>query len=161
LIALNQRVLAALAARGDADVAQLVHHAAQAGDADAIARHGPVAARDAARARAHREAAAHFALVLEHAASRFADAEPARVLEEVGVESYTVGEAGRAVDALARAVELNRGVGDPAALGASLRWLSRMHWWAGDRASAERAGAEAVEVLAAAASPRLLALALS
>jgi ATP/maltotriose-dependent transcriptional regulator MalT len=36
-----------------------------------------------------------------------------------------------------------------------------MHWWAGDRARAERAGAEAVEVLEAGGPPRLLALALS
>ncbi|HEY1824100.1 MAG TPA: hypothetical protein VGG83_29675, partial [Trebonia sp.] len=146
LIALNQRVLAVLASREGTDVAQLVHHAAQAGDEDAIVRYGPVAARDAARAGAHLEAAAHLALVLEHA-SRFAAAEQAQLLEEYGVECYTVGAADRAVDAMARAVELNRTLGDPGTRGASLRWLSRMHWWAGDRAHAEQAGAEAVRVL--------------
>jgi len=160
LIALNQRVLAVLAGREGSDVAQLVHHAAQAGDEDAIVRYGPVAARDAARAGAHSEAVAHLALVLEHA-GRFAAAEQAQLLEEYGVECYTVGAADRAVDAMARAVELNRTLGDPGTLGASLRWLSRMHWWAGDRARAERAGAEAVEVLEAGGPPRLLALALS
>jgi DNA-binding CsgD family transcriptional regulator/tetratricopeptide (TPR) repeat protein len=160
LIALNQRVLTVLAGREGTDVAQLVHHAAQAGDEDAIVRYGPVAARDAARARAHREAAAHLALVLEHA-GRFAAAEQAQLLEEYGVECYTVGAADRAVDAMARAVELNRVLGDPGTLGASLRWLSRMHWWSGDRARAEQAGAEAVEVLETAGAPRLLALALS
>ena len=160
LIALNQRVLAALAGREGTDVAQLVHHAAQAGDEDAIVRYGPVAARDAARARAHSEAAAHLALVLEHAA-RFAAAEQAQLLEEYGVECYTIGAADRAVDAMARAVELNRALGDAGALGASLRWLSRMHWWAGDRARAEQAGAEAVAVLESAGAPRLLAHALS
>ena len=160
LIALNQRVLAVLAGREGTDVAQLVHHAAQAGDEDAIVRYGPVAARDATRAGAHSEAVAHFALVLEHA-GRFAAAEQAQLLEEYGVECYTVGAAARAVDAMARAVELNRMLGDPGTLGASLRWLSRMHWWAGDRARAEQAGAEAVEVLETAGPPRLLALALS
>jgi DNA-binding CsgD family transcriptional regulator len=160
LIALNQRVLVVLAGREGTDVAQLVHHAAQAGDEDAIVRYGPVAARDATRARAHSEAVAHFALVLEHA-DRFAAAEQAKLLEEYGVECYTVGTADRAVDAMARAVELNRMLGDPGTLGASLRWLSRMYWWAGDRAHAEQAGAEAVEVLETAGPPRLLALALS
>jgi DNA-binding CsgD family transcriptional regulator/tetratricopeptide (TPR) repeat protein len=160
LIALNQRVLAVLAGREGTDVAQLMHHAAQAGDEDAIMRYGPVAARDATRAGAHSEAVAHFALVLEHA-GRFAAAEQAQLLEEYGVECYTVGAADRAVDAMARAVELNRKLGDPGTLGASLRWLSRMHWWAGDRAHAEQAGAEAVEVLETAGQPRLLALALS
>ncbi len=49
LVALNQRALAALVARDGPDVAQIVHHAAQAGDVDAIVRYGPAAARDAAR----------------------------------------------------------------------------------------------------------------
>jgi DNA-binding CsgD family transcriptional regulator/tetratricopeptide (TPR) repeat protein len=160
LFALNQRVLAVLAGREGSDVAQLVHHAAQAGDEGAIVRYGPVAARDAARAGAHSEAAAHFALVLEHA-GRFAAAEQAQLLEEYGIECYTVGAAVPAVDAMTRAVELNRMLGDPAALGASLRWLSRMHWWAGDRAHAVQAGAEAVQVLETAGPPRLLAIALS
>jgi len=165
VIALNQRALAALAGREGTDVAQLVHHAAQAGDGDAIVRYGPVAARDAAQAGAHREAVAHFALVLDYA-DRFDATERARLLGEYSIECYTIGDARRAVGAQAQAVELNRALGDPGALGASLRWLSRMQWWAGERATAERAGAEAVTVLEAAlpgttAVGRLLALALS
>ena len=160
LIALNQRALAVLAGREGADVAQLVHHAAQAGDEDAIVRYGPVAARDAARARAHSEAVAHYALVLEHA-RRFTSAEQARLLAEYGVECYTVGAADLAVDVTSRAVEIYRGLDDPAALGAALRWLSRMHWLAGDRARAERAAGQAVEALEPGGPPRLLALALS
>ena len=46
-------------------------------------------------------------------------------------------------------------------LGGSLRWLSRMYWWAGDRGHAEQAGREAVQVLEEAGDRRLLALALS
>ena len=66
LMALNQRVLDALIDHDGSDVSRIVHHAAQAGDQDAIIRYGPAAARDAARAGAHREAVAHFGLVLEH-----------------------------------------------------------------------------------------------
>ena len=62
LMVLNQRVLAALVNRDGCDSAQIVHHAAEAGDVDAIVRYGPAAARDAARAGAHREAVAHFGL---------------------------------------------------------------------------------------------------
>ncbi|MGH8922157.1 MAG: LuxR family transcriptional regulator, partial [Actinomycetes bacterium] len=51
LMALNQRVLAALVARDGTDVSQIVHHAAQAGDEDAITAYGPAAARDAASLR--------------------------------------------------------------------------------------------------------------
>ena len=63
-VALNRRVLQALAGREDADLSRIVHHAAEAGDADAIVRYGPAAARDAAGAGAHREAVAHYRLVL-------------------------------------------------------------------------------------------------
>ena len=41
LMVLNQRVLAALVNRDGCDSAQIVHHAAQAGDVDAIVRYGP------------------------------------------------------------------------------------------------------------------------
>ena len=59
------------------------------------------------------------------------------------------------------AVELRRSLGDQRALGADLRWWSRMQYWAGDRAAAERSAAEAIAVLEAAGDRRLLALALS
>ena len=160
LIALNKRVLDVLTGRPGADVAQIVHHAAQAGDAGAIVAYGPAAARDAARAGAHREAAAHYRLVLEHA-GRFPAAERAALLEEYGVECYTLGAADAAVRAQRQAAELNRSSGDAARFGASLRWLSRMYWWAGDREHAEQAGREAVQVLEEAGDRRLLALALS
>lgn len=160
LMALNQHVLDVLVQQDEPDVPQIIHHAAQAGDEDAIVRFGPAAARDAARAGAHREAVAHFALVLEHA-DRFTSREQADLLEQYGVECYTTADAERAVEAMRRAVELNRSLDDLAALGASLRWMSRMHWWKGDRAQAERAGDEAVAVLERAGDDRLLALALS
>ena len=160
LVELNQRVLAALVDRDGSDVARIVHHAAESGDVDAIVRYGPAAARDAARAGAHREAVAHFGLVLEHA-GRFAVDERAGLLEQYGIECYTIGAAERAAGAQRQAVELNRRRGDPRTLGSSLRWLSRMQWWAGDRGDAEQAGREAVEVLEQVGDARLLALALS
>jgi DNA-binding CsgD family transcriptional regulator/tetratricopeptide (TPR) repeat protein len=160
LMALNQRVLDALAGRDGSDVSRIVHHAGRAGDEGAIVAYGPAAARDAARAGAHREAVAHFGLVLEHA-GRFAAAERAALFQEYAIECYTVGAAERAASAQQQAVELNRGLDDPRALGASLRWLSRTLWWSGDRPGAEKAGREAVEVLERAGDPRLLALALS
>jgi len=160
LIALNQRVLAALAGRGDADPAQIVHHAAQAGDAAAIVRYGPQAAREAASAGSHREAVAHYGLVLGHA-DMFDSGERAELLEKYAIECYTIGAADRAAQVQQGAVDLNRQRGDLVLLGASLRWLSRIHWMAGNRGVAVRAGQEAIEVLEDAGDPRLLALALS
>ncbi|HXZ71854.1 MAG TPA: AAA family ATPase, partial [Streptosporangiaceae bacterium] len=160
LMAMNQRVLAALIDHDGSDVSRIVHHAAQAGDQDAIIRYGPVAARDAVRAGAHREAVAHLGLVLEHA-GRFATGERAGLLEQYAIECYTIGAIDKAVKAGRRAVDLNRSLGDLRQLGVCLRWLSRIWWMAGDRANAERAGREATGVLERAGDSRLLALALS
>lgn len=160
LMALNQRVLTVLTERDGSDMSQIVHHAAQAGDVDAIVRYGPAAAADASRAGAHREAVAHYGLVLEHAGMFTAD-ERAGLLERYAIECYTIGAAERAAQMQQQAVELVRGRGDPRALGVSLRWLSRMRWWAGDSAGAEQPAREAVEVLERAGDLGLLALALS
>ena len=160
LLALNQRALAALIDHDGSDVSRIVHHAAQAGDQDAIVRYGPAAGRDAARAGAHREAVAHFGLVLEHE-GRFTPGERAELLAQYAIECYTIGAIDKAVKAGRRAVEENRSLGDLRRLGACLRWLSRIWWMAGNRANAEQAGREAISVLERAGDSRLLALALS
>jgi DNA-binding CsgD family transcriptional regulator len=160
LIALNKRVLDALIEHAGSDVSRIVHHAAQAGDRDAIIRYGPAAGRDAARAGAHREAVAHFGLVLEHQ-GRFAPGERAELLAQYAIECYTIGAIDKAVEAGRRAVEENRSLRDLRQLGASLRWLSRIWWMAGDRTNAEQASREAIDVLEEAGDSRLLALALS
>jgi DNA-binding CsgD family transcriptional regulator/tetratricopeptide (TPR) repeat protein len=160
LMALNQRVLAVLVGRDESDLARIVHHAAQAGDVNPIVRYGPAAARDAARAGAHREAAAYLGLVLENE-GRFPLTERAELLAQYAIECYATGAIDKAVEAERRAVDLNRSLGDTRLLGADLRWLSRMSWMAGDRKDAEQAGREAIRVLEQAGDARLLALALS
>jgi DNA-binding CsgD family transcriptional regulator len=145
---LNRRVLAALtAATADGvDVARLVHHAREAGDVDAVLRYGPAAARQAAAVAAHREAVEHYRAVLEHA-DRIAEPDRAELLEGYSVEAYLSGLAGEAVAARRAAVALRETAGDRERLGEGLRWLSRLHWWDGNRAEAEAAGARAIAVL--------------
>lgn len=159
-IGLNRAVLAALVARPGSDAARIVHHAAQAGDQDAVARYGPDAAKDASATGAHREAAAQLRLVLRDR-QRYAPAERADLLERYAVESYTIADSAAAVAAQREAVALRRALGDTLALGADLRWLSRIHWWAGNADQAQEAAREAVAVLEHAGDDRLLALAVS
>jgi DNA-binding CsgD family transcriptional regulator/tetratricopeptide (TPR) repeat protein len=159
-VELNRRVLAALVARDGADLSQIMHHAAEAGDVDAIVRYGPEAAREAARGGAHREAAAHYRQAVAQR-GRFGPAERAELLERYAVECYHVRHAEQALDAQRAAVALRRDLGGEPQLGAALRWLSRMHWWNGDPTGAGHAADEAVEVLERAGDTRLFALALS
>ena len=67
---LHARLLAALEERGDADPALLAHHAEGAGDAEAVLRHAPEAARRSSALGAHREAAAQFERALRFAGER-------------------------------------------------------------------------------------------
>ncbi|MEV0740108.1 AAA family ATPase [Streptomyces sp. NPDC050549] len=157
-IDLDRRVLTALVARPGSDPARIVHHAARAGDQDAIARYGPDAARDATEAGAHREAAAHLRLVLRQR-HRYSPAELADLLERYAVECYTLADSVEAVAAQREAVTLRRSLGDTLALGADLRWLSRIHWWAGHAEEAQDAAREAIAVLEPSGDDRLLALA--
>jgi DNA-binding CsgD family transcriptional regulator/tetratricopeptide (TPR) repeat protein len=159
-VAANRGVLAALLARPGIEVSRVVHHAAQAGDTDVILQYGPIAAKEASAAGGHREAAAHLRLVLDQHPILPPRAE-AELWEGLAVESYMIdAPAGDTLAAQRRAVELRRG-DDPRAHGASLRWLSRICWWAGDPDAAGVAADEAITVLNAAGDDDLLAMAFS
>ena len=145
---LNRRVLEVLAGAsgGPVDVARLVHHACEAGDAGAVVRYAPEAVRQAAAVAAHREAVGHYRAVLAHA-ERIAPGARAELLEGYSVEAYLSGLSREAVTARQAAVELREAAGDRERLGESLRWLSRLHWWDGSRQAAQAASARAIAVL--------------
>jgi DNA-binding CsgD family transcriptional regulator len=159
---LNRRVVAVLtgAEAPKVDVARLVHHAREAGDVEAVLRYAPEAARQAAAVAAHREAVGHYRAVLEHA-ERLPPAVHAEVLEGFSVECYLSGLSVEAVSARRAAVDLREAAGDRERVGAGLRWLSRMHWWDGNRREAEAAAARAIAVLEDLAPGHELAMAYS
>ncbi|WP_139415388.1 ATP-binding protein [Agromyces laixinhei] len=159
-IELEGRVLAALLASGAADPSTLVHHALAAGDVDAVVAWAPRAARDAAASGAHRQSAEHFRAALAHL-DRFDPAERVELLEGYAIEAYTLGRGPESVETQTEVVRLRREMSGPTALGASLRWLSRFEWLAGNRSVAEAAASEASAVLAGSDDRGLLALALS
>jgi DNA-binding CsgD family transcriptional regulator/tetratricopeptide (TPR) repeat protein len=145
---LNRRVLEVLAGAPGrrVDVARLVHHAREAGDVEAVLRHGPEAAGQAAAVAAHREAVGHYRAVLAHA-DRLPPEVRAGLLEGYSVECYLSGLLAEAVAARRAAVELREAAGDTEKVGEGLRWLSRLHWWDGNRREAEAAAARAIALL--------------
>ena len=157
-ITYNQTVLTALLDHPGVDVSRIVHHGAEAGADGVIVKHGPAAARAAAAAGAHREAVTYYRLVVDRL-SMFEPRERGDLLEAYAIECYTTGLLGRAQSTQEDVVRWRREQGDPRALGLSLRWLSRMCWWAGARPAAEIAGAEAIAILEPVGDPHALALA--
>lgn len=127
---LHGRILRALL-DADADAADVVHHAEEAGDLDVVAVHAPLAGRRAAALGAHREAYAHFRRAVQLAA-RWPPAEQARLHEELAESAYAVDRITEALPALEQALDLHRGLGDREAEARCLRRRSRFHWYAGD-----------------------------
>jgi DNA-binding CsgD family transcriptional regulator len=143
---LHADVLAVLSGRPGVDPARLVHHAHHAGDADAVLRWAPVAARRAADVGANRQATAHYELALRYAAGAPATGRAA-LLEAYATVGYLSGLTDEALDARRQALALREADGDATRVGENLRWLSRLFWWSGRTVDARAAGVRAVEVL--------------
>lgn len=143
---LNAMVLEVLQQRSDVPAARLAHHANGAADGHAVLRYAPTAAEQAAAVGAHREAVAHY-----RAALRYIDGvdtrQRAELLDRLGYECYLTDQIGPAIEAYSSALQIWRSVGALAKEGDSLRWLSRLSWFAGRREPAKQYAAEAITVL--------------
>jgi DNA-binding CsgD family transcriptional regulator/tetratricopeptide (TPR) repeat protein len=147
-MALHRAALKALAdpPSGEPDLDRLAHHAQRAGDAEAVLRFAPAAADRAAALGAHREAAAHYARALPFA-HRLAPEAHAALLERHSHECYLTNQGSAAIDALERAIELYRELGDVRKEGMALCSLSQILWCPGRNADSEGAAREAVALL--------------
>ena len=145
---LHRRVLRVLshATGRRVDIARLVHHAREADDAEAVLRYVPEAARQAAAVAAHREAVGHYRATLPYA-DRLSPAVRAELLEAYSIQAYLAGLWVEAASARQAALALREAAGDREKVGEGLRWLSRLHWWEGNRSESEAAAARAIAVL--------------
>ena len=139
---LNADVLRALLTRPDRDPFRVLHHAVEAGDDNAVIRHGEVAAREARRVGAHPQAAACYAQVLARG-HRLPTARRAALGEAYSWALSNSNQLHFAVAAAATAAELWQQHGDDRRLVRALVTLSRQQWLterpAAARVSAERA----------------------
>ena len=145
-VRLHGLVLDSLTQIGVVDHRRLAHHAEASARSAAVAAHAPLAARRAARLGAHREAATHYRAALRHGAG-LSDSVRADLLEALSYECYLTDQLSEAFDARTVALDLRRDDGDPRLIGTDLRWLSRLCWFNGNNADADRYGKEAVAVL--------------
>lgn len=159
---LHARALATIEQRSAAgrELSRLVHHAERAGVDGRIGELARAAGLEAARLGAHREAAAHFARALEHAAGA-APAERADLYERYAYECYLTDRARDAFAAREAAYAERLAAGDPVRAGDDLRWMSRLSWFLGRNADAERYAAAALAMLEPHGASHELAMALS
>jgi DNA-binding CsgD family transcriptional regulator/tetratricopeptide (TPR) repeat protein len=147
-VALHARALRALevGSPSDHDPARLAHHAEAAGDRRAVLEYAPLAARQAAALRAHREAAAQYERALRFAGDLPAP-DRARLLEECAYECYLTDQHEAAVAVRRQALAIWRAEGQSVKVGENLRWLSRLSWFLGRREEAEVMAHEAIAIL--------------
>ena len=143
---MHRAILGRLIAHGETSLARLAHHAAGARDADAIRRFAPLAAEEASKAGAHREAAAHLRLALELSGTA-GDAAHAALLESLSYECYLTEQHEEALVHRVKATALRHRLGEPRLEGDNLRWQSRLNWYLGRNAAARRCADEAIAIL--------------
>ncbi|GAB3422930.1 helix-turn-helix transcriptional regulator [Flindersiella endophytica] len=156
--ALHHNVLTALRAGPAPDLARLVHHAAQAGDAETVLEFAVRAGRESAAAGSHRQALAHFEAAVHHA-DRLDPPHRAALLDDYAWELHNAHRFGEALHASEQAVALYSELPEPLALGESRVRLSRLYYLAGDTEHAETVARAAVEVVEPAGSPEVTAYA--
>jgi len=159
---LHARILAALLQRGAAEsnLELVIHNADKAGDDAAVLKFGPTAAKEASSLGAHREAAAQLATVLAHAESLGGE-DRAEFLEQYSYECYLTEQIAKATEARLASLALWQAAGRRDKEGDTLRWLSRLSWFTGNKSVADGLAVQAVEILQSLPPSRELAMAYS
>jgi DNA-binding CsgD family transcriptional regulator/tetratricopeptide (TPR) repeat protein len=139
-------ILRALKQEPVADVSRLAHHAGEAGSVEDVLRYGRVAADDAARSGAHREAQAHLTRVLVHA-SRLGEEERADVYAAHAAEAQASGAYEQAASSWQHAVALRRAAGDVRRAGEHLARATTTYIILGRNEAAEAASRSSIDLL--------------
>jgi DNA-binding CsgD family transcriptional regulator/tetratricopeptide (TPR) repeat protein len=148
------------ASDGPVPMARLVHHAAGAGDAAAVLKYAPVAAAEAISHSSHCEAAKLYGVALTYA-SGLSPREQAELLGRRSYQCYLTDQSEDAMCASLRALAIWRDLGERTQEGRTLRWLSRLQWFAGCNREAEAYADQAVTLLEQLAEDSEFAWALS
>jgi DNA-binding CsgD family transcriptional regulator len=144
-MSMHRLALVALLSASAAGAARLAHHADGAGDAEAVRRWAPAAAREAAAQGAHRQAAEHLAAALKHAEK---DSERATLLDEYALEVQMSGGLDAAIAARREAVCLWRAQGETDNAAVTLARLAQLFVLAARNAEGEAALLEACALIA-------------
>lgn len=144
---INRRAFSVLKERHPlVDAAELVRHAADAGDAEAVLELAPQAGARAAALGSHRSAAAHYAAALSHS-HRLPPEERAGLLAAHARECFLTDDTERAANDERSALQIWRELGDPLNQGRSLTRLGQYELWNQQGISSLDTADEAVRIL--------------
>ena len=143
---LHAAVLGWLTGQSGADASRLAYHAHQAGDHEAVLAHAPVAAEQASRLGAHREAVAHLERALDHR-ELLSVREQAPLFERLADERMAVDREHDALTAYDQAVAAWDEVGDAESGATVLARRAYVLWGMGRNQAARASVQEAIERL--------------
>lgn len=125
---------------------RIIHHAKNANEYDLIERYAPIAARQAAVVGAHIEAAKLYLSAIEYYQGNDKDL-IIQLYESYAYECYLTNQIKDAIIYTGKSLNLWKAKNDEEKIGDSLRFLSRLWWFDGNRKKAESYGLQAIEVL--------------
>jgi DNA-binding CsgD family transcriptional regulator len=156
-LALHRAAVAALESppHGTPDAARLAHHAQAAGDAEAVLRFAPLAATEASRHGAHREAAIHYGKALD-----FAELLPLETQAALhsgrAMELFVTVQFEAAVPAQEQALRCYEELGDRLSASGALGFLAQLHWQVGSLPEAIATAERALELAEGTPGPELV-----
>ena len=128
------------------EIERIVHLAKNANEYDTVVHYAPLAARKAAIVGAHIEAARLYLTAIEYYQGADKDI-LIEFYERYAYECYLINQVKEAIIYTTKSLHLWEENNDKEKIGNSLRFLSRLWWFDGNRKNAERYAGQAIEVL--------------
>lgn len=144
---LNRKVLNLLLQSNEAvRPERIVHHAKNANAYEVVMKYAPIAAQQAAQVGAHVEACKLYLTAIEYAPHGNTE-ELVDLYEQYAYECYLTNQMKEAIIYQQKALRVWKEKNETEKTGNSLRILSRLWWFEGNRREAEKLGHEAITVL--------------
>jgi len=146
-IRLNRKVVDSLreSFEQNNELERIVHHAKNANEHDIVVQYAPLAARHAAQVGSHLEASKLLYSAIEYYQGNDVRKQ-IELYESYAFECYLTNQFREAVIYQGKALALRKELNEPAKTGESMRMLSRLWWFMGDRKQAKFYAEEAIKL---------------
>jgi len=144
----------------DGEIERIVHYAKNANENKLVVQYAPQAAKQAALVGAHIEASKLYLTAIEYSDGKDPD-ELVKLYEAYTYECYLTNQIKDGIIYQGKALKIWRGKKDIEQIGNSLRFLSRLWWYDGNRGEAEKYAQQAIDILESQPSSRAKAMAFS
>jgi len=161
-IALNKKILELflISFEEEGEIERIVHYAKNANENKLVVKYAPIAARQAASVGAHIQASKLFLTAIEYSEGIDTDL-LVEFYEAYAYECYLTNQIRDAIIYQGKALKIWQEKNKIEQTGNSLRFLSRLWWFDGNRNKAEKYGKQAIEILQSQPSSKSKAMAFS